>query len=350
METLEFNITIECKLTAEQKTRIFEETGMLKALVIYSFKLSDPEYKMFRKHFLDIVTKNLSNAYSVSLDDIDNLEMTPEELYETWLSQMHHRHLFKYEKLGTLCSPKWNPLEEHLLGIVTDEEREKAIAIGTLEKERQDALNLAKIEEAKKAHAATLEAQRQQEEAKKKKIKEEKKQREIKPPTYTLNLSEDATTNNPIEWLEKNWACIILARDPHAPGGLQRSFFEKARGNNFFFIIPPGTLDEGMMLEFGSTKGSRTLKKHFVVLEVLDTKIVLAECTDENHMFRFRQYWETNLANDAKERSKRFLNKVMEQADLFCKMLSTLDDRGKSLAIEYMGVQVVKLNSEVAVA
>ena len=350
METLEFNITIECKLTAEQKTRIFEETGMLKALVIYSFKLSDPDYKMFRKHFLDIVTKNLTNVYLVTLEEIDNLEMAPKELYEAWLSQMRHRFLFKYEKIGTLKSEKWNPTEEYILGVVTDEEKDQAISLFLAEKERQDSINLAKVEAAKKAHTDQQEAYRQQEEAKKKKIEEEKKQREIKPPTYTLNLSEEATTNNPIEWLEKNWACIILARDPHAPGGLQRSFFEKARGNNFFFIIPPGTLDEGMMLEFGSTKGSRTLKKHYVVLEVLDTKIVLAECTDENHMFRFRQYWETNLSNDAKERSKRFLNKVMEQADLFCKMLSALDDRGKSLAIEYMGVQVVKLNSEVAVA
>lgn len=95
----------------------------------------------------------------------------------------------------------------------------------------------------------------------------------------------------------KNWMAKI-SLNPNSPGGLDRDFAEKAKGD-CFYILPP--LSPGDAIEFGADYYARSGKKrperwHGYVVRVLDDRIILHECKDGKSAVREGEKFAESLA------------------------------------------------------
>ena len=95
----------------------------------------------------------------------------------------------------------------------------------------------------------------------------------------------------------KNWMAKI-SLNPNSPGGLDRDFAEKAKGD-CFYILPP--LSPGDAVEFGADYYTSSGKKrperwHGYVVRVLDDRIILHECSDGKAAVREGEKFAESLA------------------------------------------------------
>ena len=86
----------------------------------------------------------------------------------------------------------------------------------------------------------------------------------------------------------KNWAAIIT-KDPSSPGGLNRVFLEKARGQYYYFVED---LNIGDVLEFGADYYTTSHRKspnrlYAVVIAKTSTELVLEEFTKPQDAFEY---------------------------------------------------------------
>jgi hypothetical protein len=151
--------------------------------------------------------------------------------------------------------------------------------------------------------------------------------KEYFPDTYQLLIEDEASINHPLEKLEKNWFCVVQGKDNLAPGGLSRTFFQKSRGRGTHFIIPNGFINPGDMVEVGTSNlyGKITHKKFFVAVMVYDSKILFADCMDEEHMFRYSVYWKSNFKKSTEYEMKYVHGLIMEKVDAIGNLLKTVD-------------------------
>lgn len=80
----------------------------------------------------------------------------------------------------------------------------------------------------------------------------------------------------------KNFACTWLSLDPSQPGGVRRTFWDKAKGDYFYHV--PSDLQPGAVLEFAadyttSTGRRSPNRRHFVVVATSDEALVLQKVT-----------------------------------------------------------------------
>ena len=95
----------------------------------------------------------------------------------------------------------------------------------------------------------------------------------------------------------KNWMALISA-NPNSPGGLDRDFCEKAKGD-CFYILPP--LSPGDAVEFGADYYTSNGKKrperwHGYVVRVLEDRIILHECGNGKAAVREGEKFAESLA------------------------------------------------------
>lgn len=95
-----------------------------------------------------------------------------------------------------------------------------------------------------------------------------------KTESMTLGVELGALTECPI-WEShtrgKNW-CARIHKDPAAPNGLGREFWEKAKGE-YFYMVPPDVA-RGDALEFGSdyytNSGRRSPSRRYAVVASIE--------------------------------------------------------------------------------
>lgn len=81
-----------------------------------------------------------------------------------------------------------------------------------------------------------------------------------------------------------NWLATI-ALNPRAPGGLDRTFVDRAGGSHYYYFVEALTI--GDAVEFGADLGARNPKKvvrrrwYGVVVEIREDALVLEEYLDE---------------------------------------------------------------------
>jgi len=101
-----------------------------------------------------------------------------------------------------------------------------------------------------------------------------------------ISIEHGATTSSP-KWENhrrgKNWWARI-AIDPTAPGGLKRDFAERAKGDDFFYLVPEWA-KPGVPVEFAgdyiSGGGRRSRDRIYgVIVEVYSDKIVVQPSDD----------------------------------------------------------------------
>lgn len=102
-------------------------------------------------------------------------------------------------------------------------------------------------------------------------------------PTMTLTVDHGALTDAPV-WESHargtNWAATITAIDPAKPGGLDRAFWQRARGD-FLYLLPERGVRVGDALEFAgdytTASGNRSPNRWYgVVTEIGTATLVLA--------------------------------------------------------------------------
>jgi hypothetical protein len=104
------------------------------------------------------------------------------------------------------------------------------------------------------------------------------------PPTYTFPIDHGALTDVPVWQTHRrgtNWASTITGVNPTQPGGFDRVFWDKARGNEHYYVVPQWLL-VGSAVEFAAdytTTGNRKDMHRWcgVVLAVSSTEVVLAK-------------------------------------------------------------------------
>lgn len=261
------------------------------------FDLTDEAAKPYRRHFVAFFLANpscTSKQFEYSLDEPTDLplgQINPGSIYDLWKSAMKARILVRLSEYGSVSNSDYSYLD----GILTQSEQETATEI--YNKTIQDRADRRKKEEEENRlkFEADREALRQREEAEAK----VKAEAEHNPTEWIMPLSTfsgiTVSTENPLKWRTKNWIAIVT-RNPKKPAGLERIFMDKSKLPGSFYIIPDNILKPGMCLEFGSVdidKRGRESKfyRSMVVKEVCQDKVILAHCLNDDHMFRYSEYF-----------------------------------------------------------
>lgn len=136
----------------------------------------------------------------------------------------------------------------------------------------------------------------------------------------TLKISHGALTEVP-KWENhargKNWWAKI-AIDPTAPGGLKRVFANKARGDDFFYLVPdwckPGTPVE-FAGDYISGGGKRSRDRMWgVITEVHSDRIALLPSRGPKRAVKEAEGFQACLVDSAEEIDPYGLREVPLQA------------------------------------
>jgi hypothetical protein len=96
-----------------------------------------------------------------------------------------------------------------------------------------------------------------------------------------IPIEQDALMDCPL-WdnhrRSRNW-CASISLDPRSPGGIRRAFWERAKGNDYYYFVPDG-LKLGTPLEFGSdyyTASGRKSpsRRYYTVKEISEDSITI---------------------------------------------------------------------------
>ncbi len=295
MSTIKIGLVV--KFSKDLTQSILIETGNIVSQHRLLFTLTDEAAKQYRRHFTSYILAwpSIDNKlFDYTLDEptdgpIDTL--TPESLYEAWKLHCKSQIVLRLAERGKVSS-----VDNYFLdGILAPAEEAEAVTIYNNTLLAREADKFAREEKNRlqfEADRAALK-KREEEEAAKKALAEHSPEEWIMPLSTLSGLS--VSTENPLKWRTKNWIAIV-ERNPKKPGGLERKFFDKSKLPGSFYIIPENVLKPGLCIEFGSVdidKRGRESKfyRSMVVKEVYQDKIVLAHCLDDNHMFRYSEYF-----------------------------------------------------------
>ena len=136
----------------------------------------------------------------------------------------------------------------------------------------------------------------------------------------TLNISHGALTDSP-KWENhrrgKNWWAKIDI-DPTAPGGLKRYFASKARGSDFFYLVPdwckPGTPVE-FAGDYISGGGRRSQDRMWgVIIEVHSDHLVLMPSKTAKTAVKEAESFQASLVDPDEEIDPYNLGRVPVEA------------------------------------